>query len=81
MTTLAGKVVLITGAARGLGLEYARSLGQAGAHVVAGDITDCTDAAVAAGNDAFAVPSTSPTSRPATPWQSGRWKNSAASTA
>jgi NAD(P)-dependent dehydrogenase (short-subunit alcohol dehydrogenase family) len=56
MTTLAGKVVLITGAARGLGLEYARSLGQAGAHVVAGDITDCTDAAVAAGNDAFAVP-------------------------
>jgi NAD(P)-dependent dehydrogenase (short-subunit alcohol dehydrogenase family) len=55
MTTLAGKVVLITGAARGLGLEYARSLGQAGAHVVAGDITDCTDAAVAAGNDAFAV--------------------------
>jgi p-cumic alcohol dehydrogenase len=56
MTTLAGKVVLITGAARGLGLEYARSLGQAGAHIVAGDITDCTDAARAAGNDAFAVP-------------------------
>jgi NAD(P)-dependent dehydrogenase (short-subunit alcohol dehydrogenase family) len=54
--TLAGKVVLITGAARGLGLEYARSLGQAGAHIVAGDITDCTDAAAAAGNNAFAVP-------------------------
>jgi NAD(P)-dependent dehydrogenase (short-subunit alcohol dehydrogenase family) len=55
MTILAGKVVLITGAARGLGLEYARSLGQAGAHVVAGDIADCTDAATAAGNDAFAI--------------------------
>jgi 3-oxoacyl-[acyl-carrier protein] reductase len=55
MTTLTGKVVLITGAARGLGFEYARSLGQAGAHVVAGDITDCTDAAIAAGNGAFHV--------------------------
>jgi p-cumic alcohol dehydrogenase len=52
---LAGKVVLITGAARGLGLEYAKSLGQAGAHIVAGDVSDCTDAASAAGNDAFSV--------------------------
>src|ERR1700754_521435 len=55
MTTLAGKVVLITGAARGLGFEYARSLGQAGAHVVAGDIADCSEAATAAGNGAFPV--------------------------
>ena len=39
--TVAGKVVLITGAARGLGLEYARSLGQAGALIVGGDVLDC----------------------------------------
>ena len=53
--SLAGKVVLITGAARGLGMEYARSLGQAGAHVVAGDVADCAGAAQAAGNGAFGV--------------------------
>ena len=53
--TIAGKVILITGAARGLGLEYARALGQAGAHIVAGDIADCTAAATAAGNDAIGV--------------------------
>jgi len=53
--TLAGKVVLITGAARGLGFEYARSLGRAGAHVVAGDVADCTEAAQAAGNEAISV--------------------------
>jgi 3-oxoacyl-[acyl-carrier protein] reductase len=53
--SLTGKVVLITGAARGLGLAYAASLGQAGAHVVAGDLADCTDAVAAAGNDAFGV--------------------------
>jgi p-cumic alcohol dehydrogenase len=53
--SVAGKVVLITGAARGLGFEYAKSLGQAGAHIVAGDVSDCTDAATAAGNGAFGV--------------------------
>jgi p-cumic alcohol dehydrogenase len=53
--SLAGKVVLITGAARGLGLEYARSLGQAGAHVVAGDLADCGEAVREAGNDALGV--------------------------
>jgi len=36
-----GKVILITGAARGLGLEYAKSLGAAGAHIVGGDVLDC----------------------------------------
>jgi NAD(P)-dependent dehydrogenase (short-subunit alcohol dehydrogenase family) len=55
MTTLAGKVVLITGAARGLGFEYARSLGQAGVNIVAGDVADCTDAAGAAGSNALSV--------------------------
>ena len=31
---LSGRVVLLTGAARGLGLEMARALARAGAHVV-----------------------------------------------
>jgi NAD(P)-dependent dehydrogenase (short-subunit alcohol dehydrogenase family) len=53
--SVAGKIVLITGAARGLGAEYARSLGAAGAHVVAGDIADCGLVADAAGNGAFGV--------------------------
>ena len=35
------KVVAITGAARGLGQEFARSLAAAGAHIVAADISDC----------------------------------------
>jgi NAD(P)-dependent dehydrogenase (short-subunit alcohol dehydrogenase family) len=49
------KVVLITGAARGLGFEYARFLGAAGARVVAGDVLDCAEAVTAAGNDAIGV--------------------------
>src|SRR3954467_1776433 len=36
------KVVAITGAARGLGQEFARSLAAAGAHIVAADLNDCT---------------------------------------
>jgi 3-oxoacyl-[acyl-carrier protein] reductase len=47
--------VLITGAARGLGFEYARALGIAGARIVAGDIADCSEAAAAAGNGAISV--------------------------
>jgi NAD(P)-dependent dehydrogenase (short-subunit alcohol dehydrogenase family) len=53
--SVTGKVVLVTGAARGLGLEYARALGQAGAHVVVGDVNDCAEAVTAAGNGAFGV--------------------------
>jgi len=50
-----GKVVLITGAARGLGYEYARALGEAGARIVAGDVADCAATAEAAGNGAIAM--------------------------
>ena len=49
---LKGKVAIITGAARGLGRQYACSLSEAGASVVASDKRDCTDtvAAVEAAN-------------------------------
>jgi len=40
--SVSGKVVIITGAARGIGQEFARSLGAAGAFVVAADINDCS---------------------------------------
>jgi 3-oxoacyl-[acyl-carrier protein] reductase len=39
--SVTGKVVLITGAARGLGFEYAKSLSAAGALIVGGDVLDC----------------------------------------
>jgi p-cumic alcohol dehydrogenase len=39
---LQGKVIVITGAARGIGQEYARSFAAAGAHIVAADISDCS---------------------------------------
>jgi NAD(P)-dependent dehydrogenase (short-subunit alcohol dehydrogenase family) len=36
-----GKVIIITGAARGIGQEYARYLGGLGARIVVADISDC----------------------------------------
>jgi NAD(P)-dependent dehydrogenase (short-subunit alcohol dehydrogenase family) len=36
-----GKVIVITGAARGLGQEYARYLGGLGARIVVDDLEDC----------------------------------------
>ena len=53
--SVADKVVLITGAARGLGFEYARFLGAAGARIVAGDIADCAAATDAAGHGAIGL--------------------------
>jgi len=52
------KVVAITGAARGLGQEFAASLAAAGARILAGDINDCAetlDLVRRAGNDGVAV--------------------------
>ena len=37
------KVVIVTGAARGLGQEYARQFARLGARVVACDLRDCSD--------------------------------------
>jgi 3-oxoacyl-[acyl-carrier protein] reductase len=57
--TVADKVVLITGAGRGLGREYAISLAAAGARVVAGDVLDCSGTvadARATGGQAIGVP-------------------------
>ena len=54
---LDGKVVIVTGAARGLGREFACSLSRAGAQIVAADINDCAEtAALAAGAGARAIP-------------------------
>lgn len=41
--SIEGRVVLITGAARGIGQEYAKGLGAAGARIVVGDVTDCSE--------------------------------------
>jgi len=39
--TVAGKTIAITGAARGLGQEFARHLATQGANIIAGDVNDC----------------------------------------
>src|SRR5689334_5511320 len=51
---LQGKVVIVTGAARGIGQEYVRTLALSGAKVVAADINDCGETVAltkAAGGD------------------------------
>ncbi|MDK2657838.1 SDR family NAD(P)-dependent oxidoreductase [Cupriavidus consociatus] len=42
-TPMTGKTVIITGAARGLGREYALQLGRRGASVVLADLNDCAE--------------------------------------
>jgi 3-oxoacyl-[acyl-carrier protein] reductase len=44
-TGLDGKVAIVTGAARGLGQEFAKRLAAEGAAVIAGDVRDCDDTA------------------------------------
>ncbi len=56
---IAGKVIVVTGAARGIGQEYVRALGKAGAKMVAADINDCGETVRAAqgeGAEAIGVP-------------------------
>ena len=56
--SLAGKTIAITGAARGLGQEFARHLAALGANLVVGDVNDCAttvDLVAAAGGKALAV--------------------------
>ncbi len=53
--TLAGKVVAVTGAARGLGRAYCEALGATGARVVAIDRDDPTETAAASGAGALAL--------------------------
>ncbi len=58
MMSVAGKTIAITGAARGLGQEFARHLASAGANIVVGDVNDCgatADLVSAAGGKAIAV--------------------------
>lgn len=55
---LRGKVVIVTGAARGIGQEYVRRLSETGARIVAADINDCAPTvalAADAGGEALAV--------------------------
>jgi len=44
---LDGKTVIVTGAARGLGREYAERMASEGAAIVAGDVRDCADTVAA----------------------------------
>ena len=58
MENIRGKTIAITGAARGLGQEFARHLASAGANIVVGDVNDCgatADLVSAAGGKAISV--------------------------
>jgi p-cumic alcohol dehydrogenase len=48
-----GKVVIVTGAARGIGQEYVRALAAAGARTVAADVSDCSETIDLAASKAF----------------------------
>src|ERR1700722_10593265 len=55
---MAGKTIAVTGAARGLGQEFARHLAAAGANIIAGDVNDCAATlglVAAAGGNGIAV--------------------------
>lgn len=59
--TLSGKLVLVTGASRGLGYQAAKSIAGAGAHIIAlartvGGLEDLDDEIRAAGGEATLVP-------------------------
>ncbi len=61
MSDLSGKVVLVTGASRGIGYQAALEAGRRGAHVIAvartvGGLEDLDDAIKAAGSDTTLVP-------------------------
>lgn len=61
MTDLSGKVVLVTGASRGIGYQAALEAGRRGAHVVAvartvGGLEELDDAIKSAGSEATLVP-------------------------
>jgi NAD(P)-dependent dehydrogenase (short-subunit alcohol dehydrogenase family) len=52
---LQDKVAIVTGAARGIGREFALALARAGAKVVAADVNDCSETVALAGANAAAV--------------------------
>ena len=58
MAAIEGKVIIVTGAARGLGRTYAERLAADGATVIVGDVRDCAETVAAitdAGGKARAV--------------------------
>ncbi|HUN53295.1 MAG TPA: glucose 1-dehydrogenase [Candidatus Sulfotelmatobacter sp.] len=52
---LTGKVAIVTGAARGIGREFAITLAKAGAKVIAADVSDSAETVSLAGGNAAAV--------------------------
>jgi hypothetical protein len=82
----AGKTVIVTGSARGMGELAARRLAKEGANVVGVDILEELGASViddinAKGGSATFVPATSPRTRSAPRWSGSRSRPTAGSTA
>jgi NAD(P)-dependent dehydrogenase (short-subunit alcohol dehydrogenase family) len=80
-----GKVAIVTGAARGLGADYARFLAQDGAAVAVADVnaeaaTTTAAALVQEGREPSASPPTSPTRRARARWRSASSTSWAGST-